>query len=83
MSRDKLYLEGELYLSLETLAEIYQVKIVWLRAVCDRHLLGSAIARDQGIWIAAVELDRVATIVRLGVGLGLELEEIAWELRAG
>lgn len=81
MSRESLYVEGELYLSLETLAEIYEVKTVWLQEVCDRRLIGRVVARDRCVWIAAVELDRVATIVRLHVGLGLELVEIVQELR--
>ena len=37
---------------------MYQVRSIWLQEVCDRRLLGSAVASEKCIWIAAVELDR-------------------------
>ena len=77
MSGDKLYVSGELYLSLETIAEIYQVQAVWLREAYDFGLLGSGVDSDSTVCIAAVRMDRVATIVRLHDVLGLDIETIS------
>jgi hypothetical protein len=76
VSHDRIYLDGELYLSLETVAELYHLEVVWLREVVDAGLLGSG-ARPQPVdCIAAVRLDHVATIVRLHRVLGLDVEGI-------
>ena len=56
MSAEKLYLEGELYLSLETVAEVYRVRTVWLREVFDTGLLGPGASGESGPCIAAVQL---------------------------
>ena len=80
MTEDKLYIEGELFLKLEVVAELYQVKSVWLREVYDSGLIGRERAPTTELCIAAVEMDRVATIVRLHRVLGLELDAIALAL---
>ena len=77
MSDDKLYVEGELFLSLETVAEIYKVQVVWLQQVYERGLLGAGVDQGRTICIAAVQLDRVATIVRLHESIGLNLDLIS------
>jgi len=74
---ERIYVEGELYLSLEEVARVYEVKTVWLQEVCDSGLLSGRGASGGELCIAAVELDRVATIVRLHRVLGLDLEVIA------
>lgn len=76
MSENRVYIEGELYLTVETVAEIYQVRTVWLREVCEYGLLGGVVSETR-LCIAAVKLDRVAAIVRLGQNWGLDLETIA------
>lgn len=76
MSRDRIYVEGELYLSLETVADVYQVQITWLREAYDSGLFGTGVEKGPTVCIAAVQLDRVATIVRLHETLGLDLETI-------
>jgi hypothetical protein len=70
----------EPYLHLETVAEIYRVRAIWLREVAERGLLGPLESGDDGPLIACVQLDRVATIVRLSVHLGLDLSQLAHEL---
>lgn len=79
---ERVYVNGELFLSLEVVAELYEVKVLWLRQVHDFGLLGmgAELESGNGPRIAAVELDRVATIVRLHRGLGLDLETIALAL---
>jgi hypothetical protein len=72
--------EGRLYLSLEVVAELYEVKSVLLRQAYERGLLGAGIDRERTLCIAAVELDRVATIVRLHQTIGLDLEAIGERL---
>ena len=83
MTQDKLYIKGELFISLEVVAELYQAKVVWLREVYDCGLLGTGVDRDATLCIAAVQLDRVATVVRLHETLGLDLDAIERALEDG
>ena len=83
MTQDKLYVKGELFISLEVVAEIYQAKVVWLREVYDSGLLGRGVDSEATICVAAVHLDRIATVVRLHETLGLDLESIERALVEG
>jgi hypothetical protein len=76
VSGEKLYIEGELYLSLDAVAEVYRVHVTWLREAYDVGLFGSSAGDETGACIAAVQLDRVSTIIRLHYVLGLDLEAI-------
>ena len=80
MTGDRLRVEGELYLSLETIAELYEVETVWLREAYDSGLLGGGIDKGPSVCIAAVQLDRVATLVRMHAVLGLDIDTIALSL---
>lgn len=80
MSVPAVWRGGEPYLRIETVAELYRVRAVWLREVADAGLLGPLESGDDGPLIACVQLDRVATLVRLSVHLGLDLLQIAREL---
>jgi hypothetical protein len=80
MTRTTFQVDGELYLSLETVAELYEVKVVWLREAYDSGLLGSGVAKGPTVCIAAIQMDRVASLVRLHVTLGLDLDAIALSL---
>jgi len=80
MTREPVLHEGEVYVSLEVVAEIYHVSSVVLHQVYDRGLLGPGLARGSTICIATLSFDRVATIVRLHQGYGLDLEAIAARL---
>ena len=76
MSGGRIYVEGELYLSVETVAEIYRVEVVWLREVLDAGLVAGGVASEPTLCIAAARLDHVATIVRLHSALGLDVDAI-------
>lgn len=80
MRDDSLRFDGELYLRLETVAEIYTVRVAWLHEVHDAGLLSDVRHEGASICVAAVELDRVATIVRLHRVLGLEVDAIVLAL---
>lgn len=80
MSEQPLWRRDEPYLRLETVAELYRVRAVWLREVADAGLLGPLEPDDDGPLIACVQLDRVATLVRLSVHLDLDLAQLAREL---
>jgi hypothetical protein len=82
VSEERVWLDGELYLALETVAEIYRVRYAWLREVYDLGLLGRGVDRGTTLCIGAVELDHVATIVRLHTVLGLDARAIRRELGA-
>lgn len=68
---------GEVYLALEVVAELYQVRSVVLREVYDRGLLGPGLTRDGTVCIATFSFDRVATIARLHQVVGLDVDAIA------
>ena len=70
----RIYLGGELHLTVETVAEIYLVDVAWLREVVASGLLDDEPQLADSI--AAVHLDHVATIVRLHRVLGLDVEAI-------
>ncbi|MCE9636211.1 MAG: hypothetical protein K8T90_10960 [Planctomycetes bacterium] len=76
MSDGRTYVEGDLYLSVETVADVYRVEVVWLREVIDAGLLGTEVGVRPAFIIAAVRLDRVARIVRLHRALGFDLDQI-------
>jgi hypothetical protein len=76
MSEHRIQIDGELYLTIERVAEIYAVQSVWLVEAYRAGLLGQGHERGATLCIAAVQLDRVATVVRLRHLLGPDLERI-------
>jgi hypothetical protein len=66
----ELRIDGELYLTVELVAEVYEVTAVWLGEACDRGLVGGLRIVHERTYIAAAELDRVASLVRLRGLLG-------------
>lgn len=77
MSDEGIWIRGELYLSLEVVAEVYEVQVTWLREVVDAGVLGDERARSGPPRIAAALLDRVAAVVRLHRTIGLDVDAIA------
>lgn len=80
MSEHQITIKGELFLSLETYADIYCVEVPWLREVYEHGLLGPGVASGPLVCVAAVHMDRVATIVRLNQNLGMDVMDIRIEL---
>ena len=76
-SEESVYVDGELHLTLETVAEIYRVEVVWLREAYDRGLLGAGRTARRTECIAAARLDHVATVVRLRHFVGRDLGAVA------
>jgi len=76
VSEDRIYVDGELHVALESVAEMYRVEVVWLREVADAGLLGSGFRARPRPCIAAVRLDHVATLVRLRRVVGVDVEAI-------
>lgn len=66
-------IRGELWLTLETVAECYEVETTWVREVYEHGLLGAGEPVGGSIAIAAVELDRLAQVLRLNRQQGLDL----------
>ena len=77
MKHDRIHIDGELYLTLETVAEVYQVQITWLQSIYEFGLLGTGVQSGRSTCIAAIQLDRVATIVRLREVVGNDVETIS------
>lgn len=68
------------WIRLEVVAEIYEVRVLWIREVYEYGLLGPGIEEGSTVKIAATQLDRVAQVVRLHGTLGLGLESMALAL---
>lgn len=83
MSRRTIYVEGELYLSLEAVAEVYAIQVTWLREAYEHGLFGAGVDADASVCVAAVQLDRVSTVIRMHHVLGLDLETIQLSLDEG
>lgn len=77
MSAERIVLRGELYLSLEEVAECYHVELAWVREVVDLGLLGRCELTRGRLVVAATRLDRVAEILRLQRQQGVNLAGIA------
>lgn len=71
---------GELYLSLETVAEIWRVEPGWLAEIHGRGLLGRSVDVEAEVFVAAAEMDRLAAIMRLTRVLGGNLGALELEL---
>ena len=81
MTRQSLLIHGELYLTLQTVAECYSVEISWLQQVYELDMAGRGERVDGSLAIAALMLDRVAEIRRIYLQTGMELSGIAVLLR--
>jgi hypothetical protein len=77
VNRVTLVQDGESYLSLEVVAELYHVNAVVLREVYDRGLFGRGVIQGTLVCIATYRLDLVATVVRLHQAYGLDVDAIA------
>lgn len=75
MSGGRFVVEGELYLSLEVVAEVYEIQPVRLARFLELGLLPTRVVSQTTV-VAAAQLDRVATIVRYEA-LGCDAELIA------
>jgi hypothetical protein len=72
-----VYVDGELHLTLETVAEIYCVEVVWLREAYNRGLLGAGRDMQRTVCIVAARLDHVAIVVRLRHLVGRDIDAVA------
>lgn len=80
--KNHIVIEGEVYLRLEVIAEWYAVEVRWLEEVVEHGLVERRHQSDKTVAIAAVELDRLAQIVRLYFHQGVNLEGVALLLRS-
>lgn len=72
----RIDVDGTAYLELETVAEVFRVDVLALEEAYAVGLLGPCIVRDARVLVAAASMDRVATVVRLRVVLGCDLETV-------
>lgn len=82
MSPDLFELHGEVFITLAGAAECYRVEVAWIEGVYATGLLGPGERVGDAIAIAAVELDRLAAILRWHRHHGLDLETVATLLGA-
>ena len=67
----------ERFLSLQVVADCFEVRVAWLEEVYETGLLGPAVRRKETVELAASELDLVAQIIRLHFHQGVDLQGIA------
>lgn len=77
MSRHTVVIHGEAYLTIETIAECFEVKATWVEAVYQQGLLGTGERRGETLYVQACMLDRMAEIRRLNTLLDEDLSAIA------
>ena len=65
---------GETFLTIELVAECYEVEVAWVREVYDLGVLGPGIPLEDTIAIQAAMLDRVASALRLCRHHAVELD---------
>ena len=75
-------MDDDVVVPLYTVAETFQVEAVVLERAYVRGLLGTGIVRETTVHLRAVQLDRVATFVRLHVELGVDLDTLEWMIGA-
>jgi hypothetical protein len=75
MNTRLIEIRGELFVTLETAAECYHVETRWIEKVYAEGLLGPGEHVGGSIAFPAVELDRLATILRWHRH-GLDLESV-------
>ena len=73
-------IEGRLYVRLEVVAELYELRVEWLDEAYRRGALGEGVQHEQRVCIAAAQLERVARLVRLHRLLEGNLDKILREL---
>ena len=72
-----IYIDDEAYVALDTIAECYELSVVWVREVYASGLLGHGELRNDETLVRIVALDRVARIIRLRTIHGFNLDVIA------
>ena len=77
MSDERFVVAGESYVVLELVARFYAVDLDFLAEAYSLGLFGRGVERSGAVAIASVQLDRVATVVRLHVHQGVNLPGIA------
>jgi hypothetical protein len=69
-------IEGQAYLSLETVAQCYECEVAWLREAWLHGLFGRGIEYEGHLLLHVAVMDRVADVLRLGRHQGLSFESI-------
>lgn len=72
-----VYIGEDAYVALETIADCYEVSVVFVREVYDFGLLGHGEVREHETLVRIVALDRVARILRFRTIHGFDLDVIA------
>ena len=76
MRREVITIRGRRYVTLEAVADCYQVEASWLEEVYEVGLLGPGERVEDSIAVQTLMLDRVGRILRLHRQAGLNLAGI-------
>ena len=75
----RIVIDGETYLSVQTVAECYHCEVTWVREVCEFGLLSVRYVGSDVV-IPSYLLDRLAAIIRMHRYYGLNMAGIALAL---
>ncbi|MCB9916071.1 MAG: hypothetical protein H6828_13155 [Planctomycetes bacterium] len=75
--KERVTLHGEGYLTIEAIAECFHVDVAVVRESYELGLFGEVAESEGRVVLHVRELERVATIVRWHVHLGVELTSVA------
>ena len=76
MRRTTIRIEGEIYLTAETVAHCFDVEVRWVEDVHALGLVGRGAHVEDSLAIASVMLDRLAAVLRLQRQQGVNLEGV-------
>ena len=75
--KERVSYEGETWVTLEALATCYRVDVAVVQEAYSLGLLGRGVQAEGLLVVHVTQLERMATIVRLHVHLGVDLAGIA------
>jgi hypothetical protein len=76
MSELVVRIEGQTWVTLETISECYQCEVTWVRQACELGLFGRARVHAGTLVVRTTVLDRVASAWRLSRYEGLSFDAI-------
>ncbi len=71
-----LIIEGERYLEVRVLAEIFEVQVAWVEEVVERGLVPGHREIESVRYVRVTEFDRVAQVIRLRQVLELDWDAL-------
>ena len=72
--------DGDRYLRIDAVAEIFDVQVTWIEAAFENGLLDCRVFEETTPCIRVTELDRIAQLIRLSLVYELDWDNVALHL---